>query len=245
MKKIFLILLMVHGFANNSRSQSIDTVKTYSYGKMPPIYGMDKLYWERNYDDKNHLSFEGLRYNDCFIGAFINYWENGIVKTRGQYLSNTSGDWTNLQDRGLCSIQVGEWKEYDESGKLIRTFYYEKGKMVAAPAIDTVTTVDFGKMPPVYFSNKVYWEKNYNKNNHLVFEALKYNSCYIGAYINYSDNGKVKTRGQYIQNTSGDWTDLKNRGLCSVMDGEWKNYNEAGALISTVIYDKGKIVKEY
>ena len=112
-------------------------------------------------------------------------------------------------------------------------------------AIDTVNTVNYGKMPPVYFSNKVYWERNYDDSNHLLFEGLKYNTCFIGAFINYRENGKVKTRGQYISNTSDDWKDLNERGLCSVMDGEWKNYNKSGELIRTVIYDKGKIVKEY
>ncbi|MFI5132843.1 MAG: hypothetical protein ACHQEB_00840 [Chitinophagales bacterium] len=244
MKKIFFPSLLAFFFAGSSYSQAIDTVRTVDYGKMPPIYGSDQMYWEKNYNNKNQLMFEGLRYNDCFIGIFINYWENGKVKTRGQYLQNNTGDWTNLQNRGLCSLQVGEWKEYNETGKLINTYYYDKGELVKEPPIDTVTTVDYGKMPPVYFSNKIYWERNFDKDNHLLFEALKYNSCYIGTFINYWQNGKVKTKGQYLQNNTGDWKDLKNRGLCSVMDGEWQNYNESGKLTGTVIYDKGKIIKE-
>jgi antitoxin component YwqK of YwqJK toxin-antitoxin module len=111
--------------------------------------------------------------------------------------------------------------------------------------IDTVQTVDYGKMPPVYFSNKVYWERNYDKDNHLLFEALKYNSCFIGAYTNYWDNGRVKTRGEYLQDTTVDRHDLQSHGLCTVQNGEWKNYNLAGTLIKTVLYDKGKITKEY
>ena len=110
--------------------------------------------------------------------------------------------------------------------------------------VDTVQTVDYGEMPPVYFSNKVYWERNYDKDNHLLFEGLKYNTCFIGAVTNYWENGTIKTKGQYIKNTSGNWTDLKGRGLCSVQDGEWKNYNREGKLISTVLYKKGVIVKE-
>jgi antitoxin component YwqK of YwqJK toxin-antitoxin module len=110
--------------------------------------------------------------------------------------------------------------------------------------VDTVQTVDYGKMPPVYFSNKVYWERNYDKDNHLLFEALKYNSCFIGAFVNYWSNGRTKTLGQYLQNNTGDWTNLQSRGLCSVKDGEWKAYNEAGELINTITYDKGKIIKE-
>lgn len=112
-------------------------------------------------------------------------------------------------------------------------------------AVDTVQTMDYGKMPPVYFSNKVYWERNYDKDNHLLFEALKYNSCFIGAYVNYWDNGKIKTRGQYLQDTTISRKDLRSHGLCSVQNGEWKNYSQTGDLIKTILYDKGEIIKEY
>lgn len=111
-------------------------------------------------------------------------------------------------------------------------------------AIDTVSTYNFGKMPPVYFSNKQYWERNYDNQNHLLFEALKYNECFIGPYSNYWTSGKVKTTGQYLSNSSGNWADLRQRGLCSVMDSTWKNYDENGHLSSTVIYKEGKLVKE-
>ncbi len=244
MKKILLLMFSFFGNIGLSYSQAIDTVKTYSFGKMPPIYGEDKLYWERNYDDKNHLSFEGLRYNDCFTGPFINYWENGKVKTKGQYLPNTTRDWTKLQERGLCSVETGEWKSYDETGKYTSSVFYTNGKMVATPPIDTVSTTNYGKMPPVFFANKVYWERNYDDRHHLLFEALKYNTCFIGPYFAYWDNGNIKTRGQYVENTSGDWTNLKTRGLCSVQDGVWKNYNETGQVSKTIIYDKGTIIKE-
>jgi antitoxin component YwqK of YwqJK toxin-antitoxin module len=112
-------------------------------------------------------------------------------------------------------------------------------------AIDTVQTVDYGKMPPVYFSNKVYWEKNYDKDNHLLFEALKYNSCFIGAFVNYWNNGRVKTCGQYLRDTTVSLKDMPGNDKCSTMNGSWKNFNESGILISTAMYDKGKIVKEY
>jgi antitoxin component YwqK of YwqJK toxin-antitoxin module len=112
-------------------------------------------------------------------------------------------------------------------------------------AIDTAMTFDYGKMPPVYFSNKVYWEKNYDKDNHLLFEALKYNSCFIGAFVNYWNNGRVKTCGQFLRDTTVSYKDMVKNDKCSTMNGGWKNFNEAGTLISTVLYDRGKIIKEY
>jgi antitoxin component YwqK of YwqJK toxin-antitoxin module len=114
-----------------------------------------------------------------------------------------------------------------------------------AQGIDTVNTFSFGKIPPVYFENKLYWEKNYDEKGHLNFEALSYNSCHVGDFINYYGNGNVKTKGQYKTNLTDDWTNLKERGLCSVQVGEWKTYTETGELKSTIIYEEGKIVKEY
>ena len=123
-------------------------------------------------------------------------------------------------------------------------FLSQQGYSQHAKAIDTVKTFDYGKMPPVYFANKVYWERNYNKDNEILFEGLKYNSCFIGPYINYWLSGIVKTRGQYLQNKTGNWPQLKERGLCSIQDGVWKDYTEDGDLKHTTTYNKGKIIKE-
>ena len=128
----FIILVIIFFIINITllKAQGIDTVNTYSFGKMPPIYFENKLYWEKNYDDKNHLNFEGLSYNSCHVGDFINYYKSGNVKTRGQYKSNTTDDWSNLKERGLCSVEVGEWKTFSETGELLHTVIYEDGKII-------------------------------------------------------------------------------------------------------------------
>jgi antitoxin component YwqK of YwqJK toxin-antitoxin module len=130
MKSILIVLILIIITVSVSRSQGIDTVQTFAFGKMPPVYFENKLYWEKNYDSKNHLQFEGLSYNSCHVGAFINYHKNGSVKTKGQYKENTTGDWSNLNERGLCSVPDGEWKSYSETGELKSTIIYEDGKIV-------------------------------------------------------------------------------------------------------------------
>lgn len=246
MKKFFILLLFSIGVTFSTRGQAIDTLRIYNFGKMPIAYSEENIYWGRNYDSNGRLLFEGLRYTDCFIGAFISYYNNGEKRTQGQYLSNTTGNWKDLGLRGLCSVQTGEWKEYNESGILTKKYLYENGKLVKEQStIDTAITANFGKMPPVYFSNKVYWEKNYDKDNHLLYEALKYNSCFIGEYFGYYNDRKLKSSGQYLANTTGDWANLKKRGLCSVMDGEWKNFDASGNLKKTVVYKQGEVIKEY
>lgn len=127
--KTILVFVFILAFSRTN-AQQIDTVQTFDFGKMPPVYFSDKIYWERNYDSNNHLLFEGLKYNSCFIGAFINYWKNGKVKTKGQYMENTSGDWKDLQGRNLCSVPTGEWKTFKENGEPDKTIVYENGKVV-------------------------------------------------------------------------------------------------------------------
>jgi antitoxin component YwqK of YwqJK toxin-antitoxin module len=111
--------------------------------------------------------------------------------------------------------------------------------------LDTVQTYDYGKMPPVYFSNKIYWEKNYDKDNHLMFEALKYNTCFIGAFVNYWNNGRVRTCGQFLRDTTVSLQNMVKNEKCSTMNGSWKNFSEDGVLLGSTLYDKGKIIKEY
>ena len=111
--------------------------------------------------------------------------------------------------------------------------------------VDTISTFDYGKIPPAYFSNKVFWEKNYDKDNNLLFEGLKYNSCFIGAFKSYWNSGILKSQGQYLKPATANWEKLKAQGQCSVMNGTWKNYNQDGELMNTYIYLNGKIVKEY
>src|SRR2546423_137079 len=130
MKSLLILLIFAGGRIPTAQCQSIDTLTTYSFGKMPIAYSMEKIYWEKNYDKDNHLLFEALKYNSCFIGAYINYWENGKPKTSGQYLENPSTGWADLRKRGLCSVMDGEWKNFDASGKLKTTVLYEKGKIV-------------------------------------------------------------------------------------------------------------------
>jgi hypothetical protein len=125
---------------------------------------------------------------------------------------------------------------------LLFSFFTLRAYCQHAKAVDTVKTMDNGTTPPIYAANKVYWEKNLDRNNQLVYEGLKYNSCFIGSFIAYWSSGIVRTKGQYLQNNSGSWSALKERGQCSVKDGVWKEYNEDGELTQTTVFKKGKIV---
>ena len=135
MKSILISITILLTFTVICQSQTVDTVNTYGFGKMPPIYMGNTLYWERNYEQSKDgqsvtLSFIGLSYNDCHVGAYTVFYPSGKIKMTGQFKENTTGDWRDLRNRGLCSIQTGEWKEYSEDGTLTKTYLYEDGKVV-------------------------------------------------------------------------------------------------------------------
>lgn len=132
MKKILFVLLSVVAVTTNSNGQKIDTIKIINNGTTPPAYYGNKLFYEKNYDTLNHLSFEGLKYNSCYLGTITYYWPNGKVKNTCKYLIDTSGGLQKLPFSGHCNIPDGEWKSYNESGKLIATMVYDKGKMIKA-----------------------------------------------------------------------------------------------------------------
>lgn len=69
--------------------------------------------------------------------------------------------------------------------------------------IDTVKTINNGTIPPVYFANKLYFEKNYDTLKHLNFEGLKFNSCYLGTITWYWPDGKLKNTRKYLIDTPG------------------------------------------
>lgn len=136
MKTILIAIFALVTLTSVCQSQIIDTVNTYGFGKMPPIYSGNKLYWERNYQKEKGdqgavtLSFIALSYNSCHVGLYTGFYPSGNVKTTGQYMENTTGDWSDLKKRGLCSIQTGEWKEYAEDGTLTKTYVYENGTLI-------------------------------------------------------------------------------------------------------------------
>jgi antitoxin component YwqK of YwqJK toxin-antitoxin module len=73
---------------------------------------------------------EAVSYGECMVGSWIEYHKNGRIKSIGQYKENTTGDWSNIYDRGYCSVRVGEWKYFDMNGKLIKVEHYNNGTLV-------------------------------------------------------------------------------------------------------------------
>lgn len=83
----------------------------------------------------------------------------------------------------------------------------------------------------------------YNDKNEMMYSAFQYKNCFCGSYKEYYAQNKLKVEGQFKQNTSGNWDNLKSRNLCSIRDGVWTYYNEDGLQLKTEIYKNGKLIE--
>ena len=89
MKKCVFVLLFVIGITTYSNGQIIETIKTIITEQTPAIYNGNKLYYEKNYDAQKHMVFEGLKFNNCYLGNITWYWPDGNLKYTRRYLIDT------------------------------------------------------------------------------------------------------------------------------------------------------------
>lgn len=76
-----------------------------------------------------------------------------------------------------------------------------------------------------------------------ILAAVSYVECMVGSWIEYYKNGHVKSIGQFKENPTGNWSNLKARGYCSVRVGEWKYFDMNGRLIKVEHYNDGVLVQ--
>lgn len=88
------------------------------------------------YDTDNILLTISTRYSDCSIGSYTEFYHNGKIKIKGQFKENDTGDWTNLDNRGYCSIREGDWSYYSFWGHLMRIETYVNNKLVTTKKVE-------------------------------------------------------------------------------------------------------------
>lgn len=80
------------------------------------------------YDSNNKLASRAVKYLDCPVGYWLNYYPSGKIKTIGHYRENESDVWDPLWDAGFC-MKHGSWTEYDENGKVTTFEIYDFGNL--------------------------------------------------------------------------------------------------------------------
>ena len=144
---------------------------------------------------------------------------DGIVDTAGRY----QGLWKeyypngNLKSKGeyVNSFKIGEWVYCFSNGKIEQVGTYDKkGKAQG----------EWKWFYPCADSSKL-------ENGNLLRKENYRNNLLEGPMIEYSDSGKVITKGEYVENEKeGFWmlqlADYKEEGNYKMgkRDGEWKHY---------------------
>ncbi len=81
----------------------------------------------------------------------------------------------------------------------------------------------------------------YNNKDQLKYVAYQYENCLCGEYKEYYPEGQLKVEGQFRENLTGNWENLKQRNLCSVRNGTWTYYLENGNVEKIEVYVDGKL----
>ena len=81
----------------------------------------------------------------------------------------------------------------------------------------------------------------YDDKNQLKYSAYQYEDCLCGSYTEYYPEKVKKVEGQFKQNTSGNWQNIKSKNLCNIRDGIWTYYLENGIVEKTETYVDGKL----
>lgn len=82
----------------------------------------------------------------------------------------------------------------------------------------------------------------YNEFDQLKHIAIQYEGCLVGSFKEYYPDGKIKVEGNFRNNESSDWSNLRLRGLCSIREGKWNYYNDAGKLTLIETYENGLMI---
>jgi len=84
----------------------------------------------------NHINDSGVtvlkavQFQDCYIGDYLEYYENGQLKIKGKYKKNYTGKWRKIWKGRPCAIKEGEWVYYDKTGKESKREFYKNNILV-------------------------------------------------------------------------------------------------------------------
>lgn len=81
----------------------------------------------QTYDEKDILLTEAVSYTDALVGSYKEFYPNGNLKIIGQFKENSTGNWENLCDRGLCNVEDGQWIYFDQNGDTLYSEYWVDG----------------------------------------------------------------------------------------------------------------------
>ena len=183
-----------------------------------------------NYDGIKTEETQYQNFNNKWLkdGVSTEYFPNGNIKSQGNFIKGS---------------QEGVFKEWDESGKIVKTYTY-KNDQWNGPAkgyydFDYKMIIEErggGKFIFNYFEHNYIngdrfgTQKEYYDINHLAMETYYENDKPNGKHKEWFENGVLGVEGQYVD---------------GLQDGTWKFWNSDGSFSKYRLYDNGEILREY
>jgi len=84
----------------------------------------------------------------------------------------------------------------------------------------------------------------YDEKEVLLRKSVSYTDCGVGPFVVYFSNGKPMLKGSYLENSTGIWDNIDERGYCSVPHGKWTYFNEEGEELYSEYWEKGVFIKQ-
>jgi hypothetical protein len=85
---------------------------------------------QQYYSDREVLLFETVSCSDCEIGWFKSYYPNGNLKLAAHHKENPTNDWSNIYQRGYCSVPDGVFTYFNENGDTLYSEYWKNGEFI-------------------------------------------------------------------------------------------------------------------
>jgi len=209
--------------------------------------------WKWFYED-GAVQSEGFYVNNLKNGFFKEYFPDGSLKSILKYVNDeiqqevpelTKFDikrdyYPNGRERVVGSylngIPEGIRREYDEEGKIVKSYIFSNGVIIGEGIVDE-NGFKQGYWKEYFFNGVLKAEGHYRNNNKT------------GVWKFYEDNEKVKQTGKFNNNgfQIGEWKWFHNDGSLKrienygngTLDGLTEEYDTTGQLITKGLYEDG------
>ena len=168
--------------------------------------------------------------SDVLDGAYVGYFTNGSVKTKGQYVSNqATGFWEYFYENGQPKMR-GELANNQNAGEW--EYFYENGQLEMSGAV-----YDSLREGPWRF---------YYENGQLKRQGTFAQGQETGAWLTYYESGARRSRAEYRADTTRyqEFYASGSRKLTGAKvrdqnEGRWQHYYESGELQAEGTYANG------
>ncbi|MCX6181036.1 MAG: hypothetical protein NT150_03805 [Bacteroidetes bacterium] len=164
------------------------------------------------YFDNGKLSSTETWKNDVKEGPIAEYYEDGKVKKEGHFVNNLPDGLLKTSFPNTMTSSIGRYKAGIKDGEWL--YRNDKGE------VENKEIYEAGQIVYTTQERVSYWDTS----NTVLRSKESYNLDYTTNYANYYPSGAKQREGHFLRNAK---------------HGEWKYFNENGAVDSIIVYVQG------